>query len=212
MPLHPWPLPFGLLAAVSLVAGAAAQEPARQYENLQVLPPDVSRDKLGPVMLDNLRGLGLPRRQSEGCLYCHVGDMERPSSTWDWASDAKPEKIKARAMMAMVDEINGKHRARLESRVKPALKVTCYSCHAGRTDPRPLPDVLRVAYDQGGFEALAARYQELRERYFGGDAYDFRVRTLSGMAFELADDGAFDDAIALAELNTEAHPGDADAR
>ena len=173
---------------------------------LQVLPRDISEDELSQVMLENLRGLGLPRRQSEGCLHCHVGDMERPSDTWNWASDAKPEKVKARAMMVMVNEINRDHLAKLEARVDPPVTVRCYTCHAGRTDPRSLEDVLRVAYQDCGIDSIVTRYHELRERYFGGDAYHFRVGVLAGMAFELAGSGAFDDAIALAQLNADVNP------
>jgi len=184
----------------------------QEYENLQVLPQDVSQDELSRAMLENLRGLGLPRRQSEGCLHCHVGDMERPSDNWDWASDAKPAKVKARAMMVMVNEINREHLAKLEARVDPAVTVRCYTCHAGRTDPRALEDVLRAAYREGGIDNAVTRYRELRERYFGGDAYDFRVGVLAGVAFELAGSGAFDDAIALATLNADVNPSVPDAR
>jgi hypothetical protein len=38
------------------VSTLAAQE--IEYQNLQVLPVDISRAELGDVMLDNLRGLG----------------------------------------------------------------------------------------------------------------------------------------------------------
>lgn len=41
-------------------------------------------------MLDNLRGLGLPRLAGKGCLECHEGDLDTPRSEWDYASDAKP--------------------------------------------------------------------------------------------------------------------------
>lgn len=189
-----------------LVLAAFSVASAQEYENLRVLPQDVSQDELSQAMLENLRGLGLPRRQNEGCLHCHVGDMERPSDTWDWASDAKPEKVKARAMMVMVNEINREHLARLESRIDPPVTVTCYTCHAGRTDPRSLEDLLRVAYRDGGIDSAVTRYRELHGRYYGGDAYDFRVGVLAGMAFELAGNGAFDDAVALAKLNADVNP------
>ena len=194
----PSTLIVGLLA-FSALGVASAQE----YENLRVLPQDVSQDELSQAMLENLRGLGLPRRQNEGCLHCHVGDMERPGDTWNWASDAKPEKVKARAMMVMVNEINREHLAKLESRIDPPITVTCYTCHAGRTDPRTLEDLLRVAYRDGGIDSAVTRYRELHGRHYGGDAYDFRVGVLAGMAFELAGNGAFDDAVALAKLNAD---------
>lgn len=202
-----------VVIAASLTAGAAlGQEPEPGFQNLKVLPADISPEELDAVMIDNLRGLGLPRRQSQGCLYCHVGDMDRPSNTWDWASDEKPEKRKARAMMAMVETINRDHLSKLKSRVKPAVRVTCHTCHSGRTDPRPLPAVLESAYEAEGIDGAIARYRELHGRYFAADAYDFRVGVLSGLAFQLADDGAYEDALALAELNGEVYPGNADAR
>ncbi len=86
------------------------------------------------------------------------------------------------------------------------MRVTCYTCHAGRIDPRPLPVVLATAYRDGAIESAIAHYRELHERYFGGDAYDFRVGVLAGVAFEMAGRGALDDAVALAELNADVHP------
>lgn len=194
------------LLAPSLAVPAAAEEPG--YTNLQVLPKEISRDELGGLMLANLSGLGLPRLAGEGCLYCHAGDLEVPRSDWDYASDAKPMKAKARVMMAMVREINARL-ATLDERIDPALEVTCATCHAGRADPRPLPDVLWNAYESGGIGTAEARYRELRERYFGSDAYDFRVHVLPRIALRMADGGAIDDAIALAGLNAEINPEDA---
>lgn len=184
-----------------------AQEETPQYENLRVLPPDISRNALGRVMLDNLRGLGLRRLAGEGCLFCHVGGMDTPRDQWDYASDDKATKRKARAMMAMVEAINGEHLAGLEDRIDSTLAVTCYTCHAGRTDPRPLSSVLWSAYEAGGIDSAESRYRRLRSRYYGGDAYDFRVGVLPGIAVRMADAGAIDDAIAMAALNVEMFPG-----
>jgi tetratricopeptide (TPR) repeat protein len=178
----------------------------RQYKNLKVLPPDISRDELSDRMLQNLRGLGLPRLAGKGCLYCHVGDLETPRQEWDYASDAKPMKAKGRVMMAMVEAINNKYLDSLEERIDSSLLVTCTTCHAGRTDPRPLPDVLWAAYETDGIDGAIERYHELRERYFGGDAYDLRVHVLPNVALAMADQGAIDDAIALAALNVEVYP------
>ncbi|MCZ6659418.1 MAG: c-type cytochrome [Gammaproteobacteria bacterium] len=193
----------------SLISPVLAQDRAAQFENLQVLPPDISQNDLGEVMLGNLRGLGLRRLAGEGCLFCHVGDMERPRDTWDYASDDKPTKRKARVMMAMVQAINQDHLANLETRIDPTHRVTCYTCHAGRTDPRPLATVLWEAYEAGGIDTAQSRYDALRGRYFGGDAYDFRGGVLVGIATRMADRGAFDDAIAMAALNVEVFPSEA---
>ncbi len=83
-------LALGMAAVVSLAGPVTSQaQDAPLYDNLHVLPQDISRDELGAVMLQNLQGLGLPRRQNEGCLFCHVGDMDQPRSSWAWASDDK---------------------------------------------------------------------------------------------------------------------------
>ena len=189
-----------------------AQDRAAEFENLQVLPPDISRSDLNERMLENLRGLGLRRLAAEGCLFCHVGDMEQPRDTWDYASDDKPTKRKARVMMAMVQAINQDHLANLETRIDSTHRVTCITCHAGRTDPRPLAAVLWEAYETGGIDSAQGRYRTLRARYYGGDAYDFRGGVLVGLAFRMADREAFDDAIAMAALNMEDFPGNAAAQ
>jgi len=198
-----------LVVFALLPAGLSSQtRPVRVFTNLQVLPKDISDDELSEIMLDNLRGLGLPRLAGGGCLFCHVGDLERPRSTWDYASDEKPMKAKARVMMAMVREINGAFLPKLEHRIASDTRVTCHSCHKGRTDPRPLPDLLRAADSAGGVDSVKMAYRALRERYFGGDAFDFRRGVLEAIALEVADRGRIDDAVALVTLEREANPND----
>ncbi len=196
----------GVIAVLVALSATPLLAQEARFENLQVLRADVSRADLNRVMLDDLTGLGLPRRQNEGCLYCHVGNMEDAVDTWDFASDDKPAKQTARVMMRMVREINDRHLAGLAKRVAPRLRVTCQTCHAGRTDPRPLADVLWATYEQDGIEAAIARYGELRTRYFGGDAYDFRVGVLLGLVGRMASAGAHADALALAGANLESYP------
>lgn len=200
-----------VVAAGALASPVVGQDNTERFENLQVLPQDISRDELNEFMLENLLGLGLPRLQGEGCLFCHVGSMEQPRAQWDYASDDRPMKRKARVMMAMVQAINGEHLSRLTSRIDTSLSVSCYTCHAGRTDPRPLPGVILSAYEAGGIDSAEARYRTLRARYFGRDSYDFRVGVLGGIAVELADRGALDDAIALAAVERDVYPDSATA-
>lgn len=197
--------------STGLPTGLAAEDSESAYDNLRVLPQDITEDALLDVMLENLRGLGLPRLEGRGCLYCHVGDLEKPRSTWDYATDDNPMKHKARVMMAMVEAINKDHLGALERRNAPNLRVTCSTCHAGRTDPRPLDEVLDAEYASGGVAAVEARYEALREGFFSSDAYDFRPGVLNAMAVELADRGAMDDALAIATLNVEHNPGNAAA-
>ena len=195
-----------LLAAAAVCMGSlGAQEQGTRPRNLQVLPHDISEDALSEIMLENLSGLGLPRRSARGCLHCHVGSPEVHWNDWDYAADDKPAKDKARVMMAMVREINEGYLSRLESRGTPAVKVTCYTCHAGRINPMPLDDLLLSQYETGGVAALEQAYRDARTRYYAADAYDFRVGTLIGVANRLAGLDQLDDAATVLTLNVEFH-------
>ena len=181
----------------------AQEEESPGYQNLQVLPADTTDAQMSEAMLANLLELGLPRRGGEGCLFCHAGSMDVPRSEWDYASDEKPEKEKARVMMAMVRDINEGHLAKLSDRSSPEVAVSCYSCHAGRINPMPLAARLERDYRTGGFEALEKTYRSARERYYEADAYDFRVSTLIGVAGRLVGMGEPDDAARVHQLNVE---------
>ena len=173
------------------------------YENLQVLPADITEDELSELMLDCLSGLGLPRRAGRGCLHCHEGSLEQPRATWNYSSDAKPAKAQARAMMRMVRDINERHLNNVKPRVDQGSRVTCYTCHNGRLNPQPLDELLLARYEEDGVQALTKAYRELHRRFFASDAYDFRVRTLASIGTALATQGAFDDAAAVHTLNHE---------
>lgn len=138
--------------------------------------------------------------------------METPRSEWNWASDAKPMKEKARVMMAMTKAINEKHLSTLQGRVDPSFRVSCMTCHTGRTDPRPLVDVLWSTYETDGIEATSEKFRNLRERYLGSKAYDFRAHLLPGLALYMANQGKIDDAIELMAVNVEANPESASAK
>ena len=188
------------VAALGGVQPAAAQSPS-SYQNLHVLPEGITRAEMNATMLGNLSGLGLTRRSNEGCLFCHVGSMEVPSSEWDWASDDKPMKVKARTMMAMVADINGTYLAEIERTTQD--DVSCYTCHSGRTNPMPLDELLAGRYAEGGIDALVESYRSLRSRFFAADAYDFRTGTLSTVAERIAQAGSYDDAARVHEVNIE---------
>jgi cytochrome c peroxidase len=57
-------------------------------------------------------------------------------STFDFASDAKKEKVTARKMLVMVHRINEQ-----DFGVKDFkdVKVTCFTCHRGATKPLTAP-------------------------------------------------------------------------
>lgn len=189
-------------ASLGITPGVTLAQDDEGFRNLHVLPGDIPRSELFDIMLENSADLGLPRRANEGCLFCHAGSMDVPSSEWDWASDENPRKATARAMMAMVADINETYLAGIDRTTDQV--VTCYTCHAGRTNPLPLEAVLERSYETGGVDALIERYRALRSRYYAADAYDFRTTTLIGVADRLFEAGAVEDAIRVHETNIEA--------
>jgi len=110
-------------AALNWSTSATAQIPDK-FENLKILPKDTSRMDLINSMKDITFALGTR------CRYCHDGEGD-DLSTFDFASDAKPAKATARSMMEMVNEINTNYISKLDGE----HKVTCYTCHRGKTEP-----------------------------------------------------------------------------
>jgi hypothetical protein len=111
------------------VASPATAEPSAK--NLKVLPMGIPRQNLIGVMQMMAGSLGVK------CNFCHVGQTRE---TMDFASDAKKEKLVARAMLDMVRRINEQ-----EFKVTDfsKSKVTCYTCHRGAPHPltaAPKPD------------------------------------------------------------------------
>ena len=66
-------------------------------------------------------------------------------STFDFASDAKKEKLVARKMLTMVHRINSE-----DFGVKDFkdVKVTCFTCHRGATKPLTAPPPAEPASPQ----------------------------------------------------------------
>jgi len=189
---------FALLLAFA-APGGAQQLPAR-FENLKVLPDSIPRQELFALMGSFTRALGVR------CSHCHVGEEGRPLSTYDFPADDKLTKRKARAMLKMVMAINGDHLSSLEERADPPVRVQCVTCHGGRTTPRPLEDVLVLAYDDGGLDSALATYRSLREQYYGRAAYDFGSVPLTVVADTVQNRGSLDDAVAMLALNVEMNP------
>jgi tetratricopeptide (TPR) repeat protein len=191
-------------ATLSLLLAPAARSAAQdepEFVNLQVLAKDIAREELMDVMrFDFVGGLGVR------CNYCHVGEEETAIDEYDFASDAKAPKRKAREMLRMVRAINDTHLAALEDRAEPPIRVSCFTCHHGVTEPRKLQDILFEELREGGPDATVARYRELREEYHGRAAYDFGPTVLSHIAIVLGEEDRQAEAIPLLELNVEQHP------
>jgi hypothetical protein len=87
----------------------------------------------------------------------------------------------------------------------PHIEVGCITCHSGRARPATLVVELAWAAEQGGFDALERRYNELREQYFGEGAYNFGPRSLEDVAEALVREDA-EAAMAVVDMNLEYHP------
>jgi tetratricopeptide (TPR) repeat protein len=164
----------------SLVLGidpGSAQIPDT-FTNLKVLPKDTPKNKLVANMRGFASALGVR------CNHCHVGEDPNTLQNYDFASDEKETKRVARAMLQMVNEIN--------TRLLPATgrehleEVGCVTCHHGVQEPETLEHILLEEAEKGGAPAAAARYRELRGKYYGTGAYDFSFRSLGSVAETMA--------------------------
>jgi len=188
------------LLACLVPTTASGQFPPTRLKNLRVLPKDIPPAELVNLMGDITRALGVR------CTFCHVGEETIPLAEYDFASDDKPTKRKARVMIEMMNRINDTHLVRLEERAEPAVEVTCITCHRGTRQPRMLEDVVTQAYRAGGIDSAVATYDTLRQRYYGGFIYDFRAVPLVDAANEVARSGNLEDAVRLLSLNLEVNP------
>ncbi|GLC23630.1 c-type cytochrome [Roseisolibacter agri] len=189
------------LAICGLATAAMAQPPQapeQKPKNLKVLPADMPMRAVRDTMASFTRALGVR------CTYCHVGREGDPPNTYDFASDEKVEKLKAREMLRMVAAINGEHLSKVPQR--KSIAVSCMTCHRGLAEPRPLQQVLLSAYEAGGIDSAEARYRTLRTQYLGRAAYDFGETTLADVAAALRAQNRLPDAVRLHMLNTQMLP------
>jgi hypothetical protein len=165
---------------LSLPAGPASAQIPEKFTNLKVLPKDISHDKLLQTMHGFTGGLGVR------CDFCHAEADTTKSRGLDFASDAKDEKKIARVMMKMVEEINGKLIPK--AGMKSPAEVRCVTCHHGLEQPRTLAEVLERTIEKDGLPGGEAQYRELKAKYYGSGAYDFRSFSLNTVAEWLARD------------------------
>jgi Photosynthetic reaction centre cytochrome C subunit len=167
-------------------------------ENLRVLVGFSGR-QLSPVMRGFTRALGVR------CSYCHVGEEGQPLTTYDFPSDEKLPKRTARTMLGMLGDIND----RLDS-IEPSgdrrVNMWCHTCHRGRPRPMILEEELGDTYRAEGIEAALARYDGLREDFYGRGAYDFGEAALNNFGYELLGDGDLDGAVLVFEKNVALFP------
>lgn len=199
---HPAHAVWRATLLVFLVAAAhptpgLAQPGGEEYENLQVLPEDLSEAELRAIMSGFSEALGV------NCMHCHV---RAPGQRPDFAADDKPAKETARAMIRMVRVINGEHLTDLPTVEGAVLGVSCMTCHRGLTNPQTLDHLLAQYVPAHGLEASFAKYDSLRTAYYGTAAYDFSEAAFIRLARRLMAAEAASDALAFLERNLELYP------
>jgi len=194
-------LPLSLLMSIALVSATMAGVPD-EFTNLKVLPKDIGKRELVGVMQAFSGALGV------NCASCHVLKVPGDFDSFDWADDQKEHKKIARGMMRMVQEINGTLLPNATH--ENDFSVRCVTCHHGVKTPQTLDLVVLEAIDKEGIGAGVARYNELREQYYGTGAYDFSAGSLARVAENLAQQhGDSEGARRIINLNLKDNPDDA---
>lgn len=203
---------FALLPALVSLGGAfwsaapVASQIPDSFTNLQVLDKDIAQGELVGVMRSWATGLGVR------CTHCHVGPDNLQGM--DFATDEKPTKRTARAMLTMVNHINASFSglAVVEDEGREtAQTVTCITCHRAQAKPpRPTLELLREAMDADGAQAAVAEFEALRERHDNAGRYDLRDVPLFQLGRSLLEQNRVDDARKLIEAMLEVFPDSAD--
>jgi tetratricopeptide (TPR) repeat protein len=170
--------------------------------NLQVLPKDWSGQRLSPVMKGFTRALGVR------CTYCHVGEEGKPLTTYNFPSDANPNKDRAREMYRMLGDINA-HLKKIQPGGDRRVNMWCSTCHRGRPKPMTLQEELGERYRAKGLEAALEHYDELKKKYYGRGALDFGEESLNDFGYELMGDSDLAGSIRVLKLNAEEFPASA---
>jgi hypothetical protein len=124
-------LSVAFVAILTASVGVRAQIPEK-FTNLQVLPKDITRQNLVPIMRSFALHLGVR------CEHCHLGEGN-DLSKFDFASDVRPAKAVARRMLRMVEQVNATVASIGEPASAGAPKVTCFTCHRGEAKPKTAP-------------------------------------------------------------------------
>ncbi|HUQ18910.1 MAG TPA: c-type cytochrome [Gemmatimonadaceae bacterium] len=190
-----------LLFCVTSVASAQVQGkfPPDSLINTKVIPKTTPVQEVIGTMRNFTSALGVR------CQFCHVGNEGQPLAQFNFASDEKRNKLVARQMMLMVQEIN-RRLDTIPQKGTPAVTATCMTCHRGVSRPVPLYSLIQEAAVGSNADSALRTYKALRARYYGRDAYDFSEAALSTAAFRTARAGKPDEALTLLRYNEELFP------
>ncbi|MFA5835124.1 MAG: c-type cytochrome [Bacteroidota bacterium] len=170
-------------------------------KNITALPSSIGGRDLQRTMFSFTGSLGVR------CTYCHVGEEGKDFKDFDFVSDAKPAKNKARMMIKMVKEINGKFLADFHNDNSASIQVNCQTCHRGNSTPIALEDKLKQTFDAAGIDSTIKQYRALREQFYGGFTYNFKEGTLLRLADKIyADSTKRQAALDVVNLNIEMYP------
>ena len=185
-------------AAAQAPAGGAQTPPPPPMTNLQIIPKDTPRPQVLQQMQAIAASLGVQ------CNYCHV--MEGRGGRTDMAADDKATKKAARGMMLLAREINSKLPESIGKAPEATTRVGCATCHRGVPIPKQITDVVTDAASAGGAAAGVAKYRELREKFYGGQSYDFSENGLLATAQRAIAANKPDDALAYLKANVDYYP------
>ena len=126
-------MPFLIIIAFLFTIGATTFDvspPPEGFQNLKILPKDITKERLDSVMGHFSVSLGVK------CGFCHSPDADTTKKHLDFASDKKMEKNVARDMMRMTDYINTNFFNGNNSNHPDTIhEVVCYTCHRGGKAP-----------------------------------------------------------------------------
>ena len=127
-----WRFALLLLPAALLVTpGGVAADMPDTFQNLQVLPEDISKDELKAVMR------GFTEQLDVKCSFCHVID--------EYHLDDNKHKRIARDMIRLVQHLRDDRdewfpKPKEDEQDKPEV-LTCWMCHRGSAEVEPFtPD------------------------------------------------------------------------
>jgi tetratricopeptide (TPR) repeat protein len=136
-----------------------------------------------------------------------VGEPGAPLSELDFVSDENPHKNTARLMYRMLGDINEEWLSQVEPEEgAPQVNMWCHTCHRGQPRPLKLEQKLSEMYAADGVDGALTGYQDLRERFYGGDTYSFREDALNALGYEILEAGHAADAVVVFRLNAEQFP------
>lgn len=188
----------GSIGAAQAPAGGGQAAPLPPMSNLQIISKDTPRPQVIQTMQAIAGSLGVQ------CNYCHV--QEGRGGRNDFATDEKPTKKAARGMMLLTREINEKLPPAISKSSEATTRVGCATCHRGVPIPKQITDIVADAAATGGSTEGLAKFKELREKFYGGQSYDFSENGLLTIAQRANAASKADDALAYLQANLEYYP------